>query len=100
MATPLRVLTNNYKDCKLIKLDSRDPRNPLIVMQEGYAPTDVAPRMRMFFLQHDGLWIDEFSRSTLPDSESGSIIFESTSDALKVLSGLYGKPLTRQLPVT
>jgi hypothetical protein len=66
---PTRALTNDYNDCKLIKLDSNDPKSPLVVMQEGYAPSDATCRMRMFYLQRDGFWIDEIARSTLPDSE-------------------------------
>jgi hypothetical protein len=84
----------------LIKLDANDPKSPLVVAQEAYAPGDMNSRMRMFYLQRDGFWIDEISRSTLPDSESGDIIFETSGEALQVLSGLFGKPLVRELPVT
>jgi hypothetical protein len=100
MPTPSRALTNDYKDCQLIKLDAKDPASPLIVAQEGYAPGDPAARMRLFYLQHDGFWIDEIARSTRPDSEAGDVVFESTSEAVKALSGLFGKPLIRALAVT
>ena len=100
MPTPTRALTNDYNDCKLIKLDSNDPKSPLVVMQEGYAPGDVTCRMRMFYLQRDGFWIDEIARSTIPDSEAGDIVFETSSEALQALSGILGKPLIRELPVT
>jgi hypothetical protein len=100
MPTPTRALTNDYNDCKLIKLDSNDPKSPLVVMQEGYEPGDPTNRMRMFYLQRDGFWIDEIARSTLPDSEAGDVVFETSAEALQVLSGLFGKPLIRSLPVT
>lgn len=100
MPTPARALTNNYHDSKLIKLDADDPRSPLVVIQEGYSPTDPNCRVRMFYLQQDGLWIDEIARSTLPDSEAGDVVFETSADALKALSGLAGKPIVRELPVT
>ena len=100
MSTPARAPTNDYRDCQLTKLDSKDPQSPLIVMQEGYAPNDPKCRMRMFYLQHDGLWIDEIARSARPDSECGDVVFESSSDALKALTGLVGKPLIRDLPVS
>ncbi|MEO7319566.1 MAG: hypothetical protein ABIZ56_11305 [Chthoniobacteraceae bacterium] len=100
MPTPTRVLTNDYKDCKLTKLDSNDPASPLVVMQEGYAPSDPNCRMRMFYLQHDGFWIDEIARSTRPDTEASDIVFETAAEAMKALSGLFGKPLIRDLPVT
>ncbi len=100
MPTPTRALTNNYNDCKLIRLDSDDPKSPFIVAQEGYIPGDPTFRMRMFYLQHDGFWIDEVARSTRPDSEAGEVVFETTADVLQVLSGLFGKPLIRELPVT
>ena len=100
MPTPSRALTNDYNDCKLIKLDSNDPKSPLVVMQEGYAPSDPNCRMRMFYLQHDGFWIDEIARSTRPDTEAGDVVFETSAEALKALSGLLGKPLIRELPVT
>jgi hypothetical protein len=100
MPTSSRILTNDYNDCKLIKLDSNDPKSPLVVMQEGYAPSDPNCRMRLFYLQHDGFWIDEIARSTVPDSEAGAIVFETSADAMRVMSGLFGKPLIRELPVT
>jgi hypothetical protein len=100
MPTPTRALTNNYSDCKLIRLDFDDPKSPFIVAQEGYLPGDPTSRMRMFYLQHDGFWIDEVARSTLPDSEAGDVVFESTTDVLQVISRLFGKPLVRELPVT
>lgn len=100
MPTSPRALTNDYNDCKLIKLDSNDPQSPLVVMQEGYAPSDPTGRMRMFYLQRDGFWIDEIARSTVPDSEAGDVVFESSAEALKAMSGLLGKPLIRELPVT
>jgi hypothetical protein len=31
MPTPTRVLTNNYQDCQLIKMDLDDPKSPLVV---------------------------------------------------------------------
>lgn len=100
MPTPARALTNDYRDCKLIKLDANDPASPLVVAQEGYAPGDPTSRMRMFYLQRDGFWIDEIARSTRPDSEAGDVVFENSSQALQTLSSLFGKPLIRELPVT
>jgi hypothetical protein len=100
MPTPTRALTNNYQDCKLIKLDSNDPKSPKVVMQEGYAPGDATCRMRMFYLQRDGMWIDEVARSTRPDTEAGDIVFESSSEAIQVLSSLGNKPLIRELAVS
>ena len=38
--------------------------------------------------------------STRPDSEAGDVVFDSSAEALQVLSGLFGKPLIRELPVT
>jgi hypothetical protein len=100
MPTPKRALTNDYKDCKLIKLDANESKSPLVVAQEGYAPGDVTCRMRLFYLQRDGFWIDEIARSTRPDIEAGDIVFENSAEALQVLGSLAGKPLVRELPVT
>jgi len=100
MPTPSRVLTNDYKDCKLIKLDANDPKTPLVIAQEGYAPSDPNCRMRLFYLQRDGLWIDEIARSTRPDSEAGDVVFETSTEAIATLSRLVGRPLIRELPVT
>ena len=100
MPTPPRVLSNDYKACNLIKLDPKDPGSPFVVMQEGYSPGDPQSRMRMFYLQRDGFWIDEIARSTRPDNEMGDIVFDTSGDAMKVLSGLVGTPMIRQLPVT
>jgi hypothetical protein len=100
MPTPSRALTNSYQDCKLVKLDADDPASPLVVLQEGYAPNDASCRMRMFYLQRDGFWIDEVARSTRPENEIGDIVFDTSADAIKTLSGLFGKPIIRELPVT
>jgi hypothetical protein len=99
MPTPTRALTNDHKDCKLIKLDASQ-RGPCVIMQEGYAPDDPTCRMRLFYLQRDGLWIDEIARSTRPDSELGDVIFETFAEAMQVLSGLVGRPVIRSLPTT
>lgn len=100
MPTPARVLTNDYRDCKLIKLDPADPSSPFAVTQEGYAPGDVSCRMRMFYLQRDGQWVDEIARSTRPDNEAGDIVFETSNEAMQMLRTLIGTPFVRELPVT
>ena len=96
----MRALTNHHKDCKLIKLDPDDPTSPYAVMQEGYDSADPTCRMRMFYLQRDGQWIDEIARSARPDSEAGDILFETSAEALKALGNLAGKPVIRDLPVS
>jgi len=95
-----RFLTNDYKDCQLIKLDPHESHSPFVVTQEGCAPDDCTAKTKLFYLQHDGMWIDEIARSTRPDSEIGDIVFETPSDAIRLLSGLFGKPLVRALPTT
>jgi hypothetical protein len=100
MPTQSRALTNSYQDCKLVKLDADDPTSPLVVIQEGYAPSDASCRVRMFYLQRDGFWIDEVARSTRPENEIGDIVFDTSAEAIKTLSGLFGKPIIRELPVT
>ena len=96
----MRALTNNYKDCKIIKIDPDDPTSPYAVMQEGCDPNDPTYRTRMFYLQRDGKWIDEVARSARPDAEGGDILFETSAEALQVLSKLRGKPVVRDLPVS
>ena len=96
----MRALTNDHRDCKLIKIDPDDPKSPYGVMQEGYDSNDPRYRMRMFYLQRDGQWIDEIARSTRPDSEAGDVLFETSAEAFKVLGNLTGKPVVRDLPVS
>ena len=100
MPTPSRALTNDYNACKLIMLEANDPTSPLVVTQEGYAPSDPNFRKRVFYLQRDGMWIDEIAHSTLPHTEAGDIVFETSAEAIEALSTLFGKPLIRDLPVT
>ncbi|WP_131989982.1 hypothetical protein [Chthoniobacter flavus] len=97
---PMRFLTNDFKDCRLIKLDPSEAHSPFVVEQEGVGPNDPACKTRMYYLQHDGKWIDEVARSTRPDSEIGDIVFESPAEAVELLSSLFGKPHVRELPVT
>lgn len=97
---PMRFLTNDFNDCRLIKLDPAEPHSPFIVAQEGVAPNDPACKTRMFYLQHDGQWINEIARSTRPDTEIGDIVFETPAEAMRLLSTLFGKPHVRELPVT
>jgi hypothetical protein len=96
----MRTLTNDYRDCKIIKIDPADPTSPSAVMQEGCDPNDPTYRTRMFYLQRDGKWIDEVARSTRPDSEGGDVLFQSSAEALQVLGRLRGKPVVRDMPVT
>jgi hypothetical protein len=96
----MRALTNDHRDCRLIKLDPDDPTSPYAVMQEGYDSNDPRYRMRLFYLQRDGQWIDEIARSTRPDSEAGDVLFETSAEAFKVLGNLAGKPVVRDLPVS
>jgi hypothetical protein len=100
MPTPMRALTNDHRDCRLIKIDPDDPTSPYAVMQEGYDSNDPRYRMRMFYLQRDGQWIDEIARSTRPDSEAGDVLFETSAEAFKVLGNLTDKPVVRDLPVS
>jgi hypothetical protein len=97
---PARPLTNDYRDCKLVRLDSSDPKSPLIVVQEGYVPGDPTCSVRTFYLQRNGFWIDEIARSTLPDSEAPDVVFETATEVVQLFSGVFGPPLIRQLPVT
>ena len=96
----MRYLTNNFKDCRLIRLDPAESRSPVVILQEGCAPNDMTCKTKMFYLQRDGKWIDEIARSTRPDNEAGDIIFETPGEAMQLLSGLLGKPMVRDLPVT
>jgi hypothetical protein len=96
----MRALTNNHKDCRLIKLDPDDHTSPYAVMQQGYDSNDPSYRMRMFYLQRNGQWIDEIARSTRPDLEAGDVLFETSAEAFKVLGNLTGKPVVRDLPVS
>ena len=96
----MRALTNDHRDCRLIKLDPEDPTSPYAVTQEGYDSNDPKYRMRMFYLQRNGQWIDEIARSTRPDSEGGDVLFETSAEAFKVLGHLTGKPVVRDLPVS
>ncbi|HSI11241.1 MAG TPA: hypothetical protein VK961_04325 [Chthoniobacter sp.] len=96
----MRNLTNDYKDCQLIKLDPSERGSPLIVAQEGCAPDDPRCRSLLFYLQRDGKWINEIARSTRPDTECGDIVFETAAEALRLLAGLSGRPIVRQIDVT
>jgi len=100
MATGAHPLINDYKACKLIKLDPAEPHSPLVLVQQGYLPHDPQSRVRLFFLQRDGMWIDEIGRSTLPDSEAGKVVFDTVAEVLEVISRLAGPPLVREVPVT
>ena len=76
MPTPSRALTNDYNACKLIMLEANDPTSPLVVTQEVYAPSDPNFRKRVFYLQRDGMWIDEIAHSTLPHTVAGDIVLK------------------------
>jgi len=97
---PMRFLTNDFKDCRLIKLDPTEAHSPFVVEQEGVGPNDPSCKTRMYYLQRDGKWIDEVARSTRPDAEIGDIVFETPAEAVELLTSLFGKPHVRELPVT
>jgi hypothetical protein len=97
---PLRTLTNDFKDCKLIKLDPAEAGSPLVVLQEGCAPNDLTCKSKMFYLQRDGMWIDEIAHSTLSDRDAGLVVFETPADVIGLLSQLFGKPKVREIHAT
>src|SRR4029450_5915409 len=78
MPRPMRALTNDHKDCRLIKLDPADPTSPYAVMQEGYDSNDPRYRMRMFYLQRDAQWICGIGRRTRPGAGGGGVRFETS----------------------
>lgn len=100
MSQPLRALTNDANDCKLIKLDPEDPTSAFVVLQEGYVRSDPTCKMRVFYLQRDGAWIEEVARSTRPEDEIGDIVFDQSAEAIQTLSQLSGDPVVREIPVT
>jgi len=100
MANSPRPLTNDYRDCTLIKLDPGTDSSPLFVAQEGYAPGDATFQMRMYFLQRDGIWIDEIARSTRPDEEIPHVVFETAAEVVEVFARLDGPPAVRDIPLT
>jgi hypothetical protein len=100
MATPTRALSNDSSDCRLIKLDAQDPKSPLVILQEGYVPGDPTSRMRLFYLQKDGFWIDEITRSKRREDDWGSIVFDTAAEALELLGSLGKSPLVFSAPVS
>jgi len=84
----------------MIRLDPAERHSPFVVLQEGCAPDDMQARTRVFYLQRDGVWIDEVARGKRPDAEIGDIIFETTAEAFQLLSRLFGKARVRDLPIT
>ena len=100
MATPTHALSNDYCDCRLIKLDAQDPKSPLVILQEGYVPGDPTSRMRLFYLQKDGFWIDEITRSKRREEEWGAIVFDTAAEALELLGSLGKSPLILGAPVS
>jgi hypothetical protein len=100
MATAVHAITNEYNACHLIKLDTKDRNTPFVVVQEAYDPRDLSSRQQMYYLQRDGLWIDEIACTMLPDSELDLVVYETSGDALEVVSHLVGKPMIRRFPVS
>src|SRR4051812_15341339 len=95
-----RYLTNDYHDCRLVRLDPRDSTSPIVVTQEGCAHDDPLAKTHLFYLQRDGHWINEIARSTRPDSEVGQIVFERPGEVVQLLATLFGKAKVRAIATT
>lgn len=93
-------LTNNYRDCTLIKVEPQNPGGPYVVVQEAFDPEDPQMRSALFLLQHDGTWIEEIARTELPDEERFEVVFETLDEVMKAFEAMPDKVTIERLPVT
>lgn len=100
MAQFLRALSNRYSDFRLIRLDPRDGNSPLVVVQEGYDPSDPAARVWLFFLTRNEDWLDEIAASKLSDSDLAQVIFDSAAEAMAAIEALSETPKVRDAEIS
>lgn len=96
----MRTLTNDYSDCSLIRAEPDNPASPFIVAQRGADPEDPTFLQAVFYLQRDGLWIEETANGCRPMQDRYKVVFESVQDVVEVLGKMTGKPEIERIAVT
>ena len=97
----VRSLSNNFQDVRLVSLASwskaaeitpRDQGGPYVVVQEGYAPHDLAVTVHEFILCRSGKWLALGHFYRLPvDERRAGFVFGTAAEVMKVLGDLPGK---------
>jgi len=97
----LRALSNNFRDLRLISLQSwkhareiepRDPGGPFLVVQEGYDPQDPTMSFDEFVLGRSGGWMPVGLFLKLPrEIRRDEFIFGRASEVVELLNSLGGK---------
>lgn len=96
----MKALTNNYNQCRLIRLDENATNSPFAVLQEGYDAKDPTMRMSFYWLQRDGTWVEDIARTALPEGQKFDSVFENVTDAMNLLASLSGEPQIERIPLT
>lgn len=97
----VRSLSNNFQDVRLVSLASwskaaeitpRDLGGPYVVIQEGYAPHDLAVTVHEYILSRSGKWLALGHFYHLPvDDRRAEFVFGTAAEVMKVLGDLPGK---------
>jgi hypothetical protein len=98
--SPMRTITNDYRDAKIMDLGSASEKGPYLVTQTGVAPNEPASRTRMFVLRPDGQWAD-FNAYACQDKPEAidELIFPTINDVLAIFNTLRGRPRVLDLPI-
>ncbi len=82
----------NYPDrCELLNLGyGPQGRGPFVIRQEGNVPGAMDLRQNTYLLRKDGVWVLNYSVFTLPEAEQAPFMYQSTAEAMAMMSGLTG----------
>lgn len=96
----VRSLSNSFQDVRLVSLASwskaaeitpRDQGGPYVVIQEGYAPQDLAVTVHEYILSRSGKWLALGHFYHLPVAERrAEFVFGTAAEVMKVLGDLPG----------
>jgi len=96
-----RSLSNNFQDVRLVSLASwskaaeitpRDQRGPYVVLQEGYAPGDLAVTVHEYILSRSGKWLALGHFYHLPVADRrAEFVYGTAAEVMKVLGDLPSK---------
>jgi len=97
----LRKLTNRFQDVRLVSLrtwpqaaayTSRDHGGPYVVLQEGYAPEDLAMKYDEFLLGKSGTWLSlgRFYRLPVPERRA-EYVFGTAAEVMQLMERLPGE---------
>ena len=89
----MRILTNDYNDCKLLNLaTNKNGHGPYVIRQDCVQPGSSSSQEDRFLLRKDGTWVLNITAFTLPEKEQEQqFIFQNAAELYATVQELGGE---------